>query len=266
MLCLKFRKVFMKKAGFTLIELLVVISIIAILMSILMPALTKVREQAKTTICNSNLHQWGVVLGIYTAENDGRFMQGYYDGSDGSKYTWINALRPYAGGEDFKLCPNAKKTPSEGGQWPLVAWDMSIYENDPRFEYISDDYGSYGVNWWINSAPLDGGPISYDISNQYRTVAAIKKTNVTPLFSDNAFFLSRPDDDNPPPEEYRGAGYAGTKWEMARLCHDRHGMGINIVFADGSSRNVELKELWELKWHKTFDDSGWDGDWPDWLN
>ena len=47
-----------KAKGFTLIELLVVISIIAVLMAILIPALTQVKEQARTIICKSNLRQY----------------------------------------------------------------------------------------------------------------------------------------------------------------------------------------------------------------
>jgi len=56
-------------AGFTLIELLVVISIIALLMA---PALQRVRKQAKAVVCQTNLKQWGTILGIYVEENQAR--------------------------------------------------------------------------------------------------------------------------------------------------------------------------------------------------
>ncbi len=60
------------QVGFTLIELLVVIAIIAVLMGILMPALQKVRQQAKIISCGSNMRQLVVGLITYAENNDGK--------------------------------------------------------------------------------------------------------------------------------------------------------------------------------------------------
>ena len=55
--------------AFTLIELLVVISIIALLMSILMPVLRSARSQAQDVVCLGNLRQFGLAFGVYFASN-----------------------------------------------------------------------------------------------------------------------------------------------------------------------------------------------------
>ena len=62
--------------AFTLIEILVVISIIAVLMGILMPALTRVRTQGQSAICRANLRSWGMICRMYADEHNGKFAPG----------------------------------------------------------------------------------------------------------------------------------------------------------------------------------------------
>lgn len=68
------------RRGFTLIELLVVISIVALLLAILLPALGRARSLARQTVCQSRLRQWGLAFAAYAVENSGRYP--HADGRD----------------------------------------------------------------------------------------------------------------------------------------------------------------------------------------
>ena len=76
-----------KQRGFTLIELLVVISIIALLMAMLMPALAKVKDQAKTVACQADLSSWKVAWSMFLEDNGGHFMD--------HPTKWIPYMEPY---------------------------------------------------------------------------------------------------------------------------------------------------------------------------
>ena len=96
--------------GFTLIELLVVISIIALLLSILMPGLSKARKMAQRITCSSGLHQMAMGFNIFVLENKGK-LPAPIEGDEGYEATcttWDKAISSYLAAE--------LKNKGEGGE------------------------------------------------------------------------------------------------------------------------------------------------------
>ena len=93
-----------KKCAFTLIELLVVISIIALLVSILMPALANARTQARRIASASNMRQIGIALEMYAEDNRGYFPETTHTASD--ENSWIYTLSKYMSNiDEIRICP-----------------------------------------------------------------------------------------------------------------------------------------------------------------
>lgn len=97
----------MEKRSFTLTELLIVIAIIAILLSMLLPAVNKSRETANNIKCVNNLRQIGVAAQLYASNYDGRYHFAFSTPSNFLPHerTWLFAL------DEFKSLGKARECP-----------------------------------------------------------------------------------------------------------------------------------------------------------
>ncbi|MCF7976029.1 MAG: type II secretion system GspH family protein [Phycisphaerae bacterium] len=260
-----------KRSGFTLIELLVVIAIIAVLMGILMPALQRVKKQARSVMCRANLKEWGSIWSLYLNDSQYKFPVRYSNSG-----RWIDTLWNYYKNENFRLCPTASRpansdgTPSGGpSDWgsTFYAWGKLLPDNN-RPETTS---GSYGFNEWLSTPDpsantLFGGPKSW-----YYKTSSIKQASEVPLFADCFFFsfharngdtLPQTDDETLP---FRSS-FTGSGNSINRIFLNRHEGAINMLFVDFHVEKVNLKKLFGFKYHTQYRvNLDIPTQWPQWM-
>jgi len=140
--CVTRRNWVARAVGFTLIELLVVIAIIALLASILLPSLGLARNMARASSCMSNLHNVGMSLQMYTADNHGYFPSSYSylngTSSAGGYYHWTAALSPtdytalVTSGTSYPHTANQYVCPSQAsGGWAPANFTLGRIPNPP---------------------------------------------------------------------------------------------------------------------------------------
>lgn len=193
----------MKKKAFTLIELLVVISIIAVLMAVMMPALGKAREQAKTMVCKTNMKTLSTAWFMYSVDNKKLCEPAVAYSFDKTQqaYTWVRTSG-YPGAEPMPAEANwytqesykiRQENISKGVLWSYInSYDAYGCPCDKK---AKDRIRSYSINYTLNG--LKQFETMYG-SKVIKTMSEIKTPSSKIAFAakyfpnDNAFEIRGP--------------------------------------------------------------------------
>lgn len=121
------------KSFFTLIELLVVIAIIAILASILLPALKSARDKGKTLFCMNNLKQFGIISGMYQNDNDD-----YFAATEWNEVFYLDYLNQSK--QSIFRCPSAPEKNSMGKMLTTYSVSGNFFDNSSFANYGNRNY------------------------------------------------------------------------------------------------------------------------------
>jgi prepilin-type N-terminal cleavage/methylation domain-containing protein/prepilin-type processing-associated H-X9-DG protein len=241
--------------GFTLVELLVVIGIIALLMGVLLPTLSRVRMQAAETKCKSNIRQWAQGLQMYLSDSRGTLPRSGGDGDSAGDPVgawddpglWFNALPPRVssptynelqiahasggtrlpieGDNSLFICPSSSiaiKAPAESSAVVSPAGYFNLFGREPGA--TTSTYRETFICYVLNS--------KLDDNNNNQDVPVMKVNQLRPASKVAVIVEKRMQPGEAPKSIHRNRTLARMKADWQRFA-GRHRQGGMIAFADG---------------------------------
>lgn len=251
------------RRGFTLIELLVVISIIALLIAILLPALSSTRESARQTQCIANVRS--LAQAYHSFSTDRNYAGHPYPAGTGAprEYFWVVSLLDYGFQEDQRVCPEADKI-DESNEVVTNVWfgTASAAWREDRGGYPEAPWtASYGFNGWMHSegnGPGVSANAEYDEANIYGNLDRVIDASKTPLFGDGMWRSSWAFMSDPAPASVDKPMLPGSGG-LRLWTSSRHKRKCNLSYADGSAGPLPIEDLKRVMWHRQWVEQDYTG-------
>lgn len=207
-----------RRSGFTLVELLVVIGIIAILMSMLMPALSRAKQKANRISCMNNIRQIGLAATLYAGDYEGEYPRRMHITN-----AWMFALKTYYGNNSRTNNATSKEFNSKILKCPADRWL---------------EWRSYLINGWNDHWAATLPPDKYKEVMNWRYPHGMKESNVK-LPSETVIFGEKRIGSYHVHMDF-GQGKGNDKEELNQNMHKagsgKTSGGSNFAFVDGSTR------------------------------